>query len=72
MDSEEEQRVQHLYKVSKNDYNLYFYIFDDSDDDPNFYPTYDQLLDNDNSIALTSSDESIDLWCDILKNIPDF
>jgi len=86
MDSEEERRVQHLLEVSERDYNSDFSIFDDSDDDPNFCPPNQQpkqpqmlnLSDDDNSVELTSSDDSsddvsdTDSWCDILENIPDF
>jgi len=85
MDSEEERRVQHLPEVSESDHNSDFSIFDDSDDDPNLYPPNQQpkqlqminLLDDDNSVELTSSyDSSDDVsdtdLCDILENIPDF
>ncbi|KAL4126541.1 hypothetical protein QTP88_010762 [Uroleucon formosanum] len=86
MDSEEERRVQHLLEVSESDYNSDLSIFDDSDDDPNFCPPTQlpkqtqmfNLSDDDNSVELTSSDDSsgdvsdTDSWCDILENIPDF
>jgi len=86
MDSEEERRVQHLLEVSESDHNSDFSIFDDSDDDPNFYPPNQQptqpqminLSDDDNSVESTSSDDSsddvsdTDSWCDILENITHF